>query len=200
MEEALEVLRVILERRKLDTTTASVEGELDAVNMYTIGKVLVIFSEKEKTLVQDIVKYLRFAAENNYKDGIIIVSRSKPSENVLDTMKFHAKNGVQFFTLREIQYNATHKELTGQVLPFAWAHRVYMPHTIMKPEDAKKMMEQQNVLSPEQLPKIDSQDIQARLIGAMPGDIIHVLRHSDTVGQSDVWKLCVSDAHVNVGQ
>ena len=62
------------------------------------------------------------------------------------------------------------------------------------------MMEDQKITKLEQLPKIDSQDIQARRIGAIPGDVIHIKRHSDTVGQADVWRLCVMDAHTNIGQ
>jgi DNA-directed RNA polymerase subunit H (RpoH/RPB5) len=46
------------------------------------------------------------------------------------------------------------------------------------------------------MPWIDSQDIQARLIGAVPGNIVEITRHSDTVGQSVYYRYCVADVNV----
>jgi DNA-directed RNA polymerase subunit H (RpoH/RPB5) len=189
METATKRLQEFLSARKMDTTLTHVPtSDLDSVNLYTIGDVLVIFGQKEKILDRDIVKYLKFAKDNDYTKGIIIVTLSDPSENVLWATKTHAKDRVQFFTMSELQFDiSTHI-------------KYYMPHRIMNQEEVKKMMEDQKITKLEQLPKIDSQDIQVRRIGAIPGDVIHIKRHSDTVGKADEWRLCVMDAHTNTGQ
>ena len=189
METALKTLQSLFAARKMDVTQTHVPtNDLDSVNLYTIGEVLVMFCQKEKILDRDIIKYLKFAKDNNYTKGITIVTLSDPSENVLWATKTHAKDRVQFFTVRELQFDiATHT-------------RYSMLHRILNEEEIKKMMEDQKITKLEQLPKIDSQDIQARRIGAIPGDVIHIKRHSDTVGQADVWRLCVMDAHTNIGQ
>lgn len=186
MEVATKTLQTLLAARKMDTTLTHVPtNDLDSVNLYTIGDVLVVFAQKEKILDKDIGKYLKFAKDNEYTKGVIVVTLSDPSENVLWAMKTHAKDRVQFFTMRELQFDITTHT------------RYYMPHRILNEEEIKKMMEEQKIVKLEQLPKIDSQDIQVRRIGGMPGDVIHIVRHSDTVGQADVWRLCVMDAHTN---
>ena len=187
METALKQLQTILGRRNLDTTLTRVtEAELDDVNIYTIGKRLVIFSQKLKIIASDATKYLKYAADNGYTSGTIIVTLSDPSENVLYVMKTHAKNNVQFFTVEELQVDIT-------------LHTTYyMPHRICTQDEVAKLLEKKKIVNLEQLPKIDSQDIQVRLIGAIPGDVINVTRHSETTGRADMWRLCVTDVSANV--
>jgi DNA-directed RNA polymerase subunit H (RpoH/RPB5) len=128
--------------------------------------------------------YLKYATENKYTNGIVIVSLSKPSENVLNSIKAHAKEGILFFHIRELQMDIT-------------THRMSVPHRILSPDEAKVVLDKNRVLKPEdQLPWIDSQDIQARLIGAVPGDIIEITRHSDTVGKCIYYRYCVADVNV----
>ena len=184
-ETALDTLRLFLSRRGLPTETTRVTTEDDVkANLYTIGKVFVIFNQKQTTSLTDIVYYRKFAAENGYSHGMVVVSRSKPSDNVLLAMKAAAKDHVHFFYLPELQYDITQSR---------WS----MPHRIMKPDEVTNLLKEKNITKPEvQLLSIDSQDIQARIIGAIPGDVIEVIRHSDTAGQSKVWRYCIADANV----
>jgi DNA-directed RNA polymerase subunit H (RpoH/RPB5) len=48
-----------------------------------------------------------------------------------------------------------------------------------------------------ELPRMDSLDIGARLVGARPGDIVYIQRHSDTIGQAYVFRRVVKDANVD---
>ena len=87
-EKALETLRTFLGRRKLDTTTAAIRGELPNVNLYTLGSVLVLFSQKDKGLLdKDIRTFVKFAEDNGHTNGLIIVSMARPSANVLRVIK-----------------------------------------------------------------------------------------------------------------
>ena len=185
-DKALETLRTFLGRRKLDTTTVPLQGELDKVNLYTIGSVLVIFSQKDKMLERDVNTFTAYAEENQFTNGMVVVSSSKPSENLLNIIRATApkKGFVQFFHLRELQMDIT-------------THRMSVPHRILSPEEAKLVLDKNRIVKPEdQLPWIDSQDIQARLIGARPGDIVEITRHSDTVGKCIYYRYCVADVNV----
>ena len=184
-DTALDTLRLFLSRRALPTETARITTEdVEKANLYTIGKVLVIFNQKQTTSLTDIVNYRKFAAENAYTNGLVVVSRSKPSDNVLLAMKAAAKERAHFFYLPELQYDITQSR---------WS----MPHRIMKPDEVTTLLKEKNITKPEvQLLSIDSQDIQARILGAIPGDVIEVIRHSDTAGQSKVWRYCIQDANV----
>jgi hypothetical protein len=184
-EKALETLRLFLSRRGLPTETVRVTTEdIEKVNLYTIGKMLVIFNQKQNTTSLDIGNFRKFAAEHAYTAGVVVVSRAKPSENVLINMKAQAKDRVHFFYLPELQYDITQSR---------WS----MPHRILKPDEVTVLLKEKNIKDPAtQLLSIDSQDIQARILGAIPGDIVEVIRHSDTAGQSKVWRYCVVDANV----
>jgi len=179
-DKALATLRTFLERRKLDTTTVPVRGDLNNVNLYTIGNVLVIFSQKDKGLLAgDIKNFVKFAEDNGHTNGVIIVSMAKPSANVLRVIKSYAKDHVQFFWIWHLQNDWT-------------THRYSMPHRILKEEEKLALIKRFRLTNPaEQIPSIDSQDYQARVIGAVPGDILEIQRHSDVAGPVLYYRYCV---------
>jgi DNA-directed RNA polymerase subunit H (RpoH/RPB5) len=185
-DKALETLRTMLSRRGLDTKTERVvAAELDRANLYTIGKVLVVFSQKDKgVLDKDITTFRKFAEANDFTNGVIVVSLVPPSENVLRSIKTQASEGLQFFHIRQLQFDIT-------------THRMAMPHRVLKEDERNALFKQYNIAKPEdQLPWIDSQDAMAKWIGAVPGDIIEVIRHSDVAGSLPYYRYCVPDVNV----
>ena len=184
-DKALEILRLYLGRRGLDTKTERIVTEdLKRSNAYTVGKVLVIFSQKDKVLDSDISAFVQFARANEFGQGLVIVGMSRPSENVLRVIKSHAKDRVQFFSIRHLQFDIT-------------THRMVVPHRILKDDERKAIFDKYSIMDPEeQLPWIDSQDIQARILGAVPGDILEVKRHSDVAGTLSYYRYCVEDVNV----
>lgn len=185
MENALEILRTMLGRRGLDTKTERIVTEdLERANIYTIGKVLVVFSQKDKIQERDVTTFMTFANANEYTNGVIIVALSPPSENVLKTVKNLAKDRVQLFHIRQLQFDIT-------------THRMAMPHRILKEDERAAMFKQYNVTKPEdQLPWIDSQDTMIKWVGAVPGDIVEVTRHSDVAGRQLYYRYVVPDVNV----
>lgn len=185
-DRALEILQVMLGRRNTNTKLDRVVSEdVDRANLYTIGDVLVIFSQKDRGILdRDITKFIDFANNNGYKNGVIIVSITPLSENVLKVAKSYAKDRIQFFHIRQLQFDIT-------------THRLAVPHRILTDEQKTAVFEKYKISNPEQLPSIDSQDPMAKWIGAIPGDIIEVIRHSDVAGQQYYYRHCVED--VNVG-
>jgi DNA-directed RNA polymerase subunit H (RpoH/RPB5) len=185
-EKALETLRVMIGRRGLDTKTDRlVTDDLDRANLYTIGNVLVIFSQKDNGLMaRDINTFMTFATGNGYTNGVILVALTPPSDNVLKAIKVLAKERVQFFHIRQLQFDIT-------------THRMAMPHRVLKEDERTAMFKRYNVTKPEeQLPWIDSQDTMAKWIGAMPGDILEVTRHSDVAGPQLYYRFVVPDVNV----
>ena len=189
-ETALSTLRIMLERRKLGTTTERITTDnkkMASAKLYTIGDVLVTyFDQKDKVLAGDITNVLAFAEENGHTSGIVIVAMSPPSENVLRVAKSHAKKRVAFFHVWQLQFDIT-------------THRMAMPHRILTEEERTAVFDKYKISDPEnQLPWIDSQDTMIKWIGAIPGDVVEVTRHSDTAGRSLYYRYCVED--VNVAQ
>jgi DNA-directed RNA polymerase subunit H (RpoH/RPB5) len=184
-DKALEILRTMISRRGLDTKTEHiVTDDLERANLYTIGKILVIFSQKDKLLERDIGIFMTFVTANEYTNGVILVALSPPSDNVRKTVRGLSKDRVQFFHIRELQFDIT-------------THRMAMPHRILKEDERIEMFTRYNVMKPEeQLPWIDSQDAMVKCIGAIPGDVIEVLRHSDVAGPQAYYRYCVADVNV----
>jgi len=186
-EKALDTLRIMLGRRGLDTKTDRViTDDIERANLYSIGNVLVIFSQKDNGLtVRDINSFTTFAFQKSgYTNGLIIVAMTPPSENVLKLIKTASKDRVQFFHIRQLQFDIT-------------THRMAMPHRILKEDERTAVFNRYNVTKPEdQLPWIDSQDAMVRWIGALPGDVIEVTRHSDVAGPQLYYRYCVADVNV----
>jgi DNA-directed RNA polymerase subunit H (RpoH/RPB5) len=185
-DKALEILRTMLSRRGLETKTERVVAtEMDRVSMYTIGEILVIFSQKDKgVLDKDITGFKAFAETKGYTNGLIVVSLVSPSENVLRSIKSQAAERLQFFHIRQLQFDIT-------------THRMAMPHRIMKEDERTALFKKYNIVKPEeQLPWIDSQDAMIKWIGAVPGDIVEVTRHSDVAGSLPYYRYCVADVNV----
>jgi len=175
----------MLGRRGEDTKTDRVVTDiLEKVNLYTIGSQLVVFSQKEKMLDSDIAAFLQFARANEFGQGVILVGLSHPSDNVLKVIKRYAKDRVQFFAIRHLQFDIT-------------THRMCVPHRILKEDERKALFDKYTITDPEeQLPWIDSQDIQVRILGGVPGDVIEITRHSDVAGTDVYYRYCVEDVNV----
>jgi DNA-directed RNA polymerase subunit H (RpoH/RPB5) len=171
-EKALDTLRIMLGRRGLDTKTERIiTEEVDRANLYTIGNILVAFSQKENGVTTRDVNALGvYAFQGDRHGGLIIVGMTSPSENVLKMVKSNAKLRMSFFHIRQLQFDIT-------------THRMAMPHRILKEDERTAVFKRYNVTKPEeQLPWIDSQDTMIKWIGAIPGDIVEVTRHSDVAG------------------
>jgi DNA-directed RNA polymerase subunit H (RpoH/RPB5) len=186
-DTALATLRTMIGRRGLDTKTDRVTKTDGIVlaNVYTIGGILVIFSQKDNGLTAtDLTKFTTYAATQGHTTGMILVALSPPSDNVLKAIKALAADRVQAFHIRQLQFDIT-------------THRMAMPHRILKEDERTAMATRYTVTKPaEQLPAIDSQDIMVKWIGAIPGDIIEVTRHSDVAGPQVYYRYCVADVNV----
>jgi DNA-directed RNA polymerase subunit H (RpoH/RPB5) len=65
-------------------------------------------------------------------------------------------------------------------------------HTLFPKDEVPNLKKQLNIQSISNLPFIRfHQDIQARLLGAIPGDIIQIVRPSSSAGTETVYRVCV---------
>jgi len=185
-DRALDTLRKILKNRGLPTETTSIaDPKPDRTNLYKIGDVTVIVSQKDKGLQEkDLRSLAGFAEENGMlKNGLIVVAPAPPSENLAKTIRLliqEADGKFEFFHLNELQFDIT-------------THRMVSPHRILKDDERTEFLKEKKIRTPEEeLPGIDALDIMARWIGARPGDIVRVDRHSDVGGSVPYWRYCLA--------
>jgi DNA-directed RNA polymerase subunit H (RpoH/RPB5) len=173
MEEvALKTLKeILLGRGRPNEEFEIVGGALDETKMYTYDSLLIIFSTKTRVTEREFNNFLEFAHDNNHNSGIIIISPSIPSENVLTVLRNHINEIenplVQIFEIRHLQFDIS-------------KHRKVPKHRIIS--DAEKV----SIL-------IDSQDAMAKWIGCRPGDIVEITGLCDSTGENKRYRFCVAD-------
>jgi DNA-directed RNA polymerase subunit H (RpoH/RPB5) len=194
-DTAIQQLRVILERQgsKIDSIDPIPEqGSLEKVRIFNMGDYIVFFGEKPKIGEKDLMSWVRFATDGQGKTKIVIVTNSKPSQYVETVLRsIITKNKVLYFHIRELQIDIAQ-------------HRMFPPHFLFDDKYKKAnptVVERFNrfkIKNPdEELPRIDCLDIGARLVGATPGDIVYIRRHSDTGGYVDYWRRVVTDVNLD---
>lgn len=74
------------------------------------------------------------------------------------------------------------------------SHHILVPkHELIDPQDIPELKKKLNIQSIANLPFIRyHQDIQARLLGAIPGDIIKITRPSPSSGIETIYRVCVA--------
>jgi DNA-directed RNA polymerase subunit H len=71
-------------------------------------------------------------------------------------------------------------------------HELVPKHILLKGDEAKDVLASFHIKA-YQLPYIKSSDPAARAVGAKPGDIIKVIRKSQTAGESDFYRYVVEE-------
>lgn len=184
---ALQTLGVILGQRGLRTEVSpvSVSNKPDRTNLYQIGDVTIIVSQKDKGLQEKELRSLvAFTnAQEMMKNGVIIVSMAPPSENmtkIVRSLMKEADGKLGFFHLNELQFDIT-------------THRMVSPHIILTKDEVAELLKTRKIRNPEaELPTIDLLDIMARWIGAKHGDIVKIERHSDVAGVTEYYRYCLA--------
>ena len=69
-------------------------------------------------------------------------------------------------------------------------HVLVPKHEVLSPTEAKKVLESYHARA-EQLPYILNSDPMVRLLGAKPGDIVKIIRKSETAGKSVYYRLVI---------
>ena len=65
-------------------------------------------------------------------------------------------------------------------------------HVILASEEVSNIVKKFNITT-NQLPKISVKDPCAKALGAKPGDVIKILRKSETAGTSEFYRLVISE-------
>lgn len=69
-------------------------------------------------------------------------------------------------------------------------HRLVPEHIILKDEEKKELLEKLKI-EPDQLPKILKSDPVVKAINAKEGDIVKIIRRSQTAGTSVYYRIVV---------
>lgn len=198
-EQVLTTLQGMLAKRGVQTERQDVGaltfGEKEAKDLvgFMLGEVMVVYSTKAKGITKP--EFENIVTNFGGKDRwLIVVSRSPPSENLLNLIKTHAKHRVQFFHVKQLMFDIT-------------THRMAVPHRIIKEVEKDELYKRYKITDPmNQLPWIDSQDPMVKWVGGLPqrkegdaprdADILEITRHSDVSGKSLYYRIVVDDVNI----
>jgi DNA-directed RNA polymerase subunit H (RpoH/RPB5) len=184
-ERALTTLAEMLTARGFKADKFDPIGSsIDETKLYTYGGMLIVFSTKSRVTEKDLTTFIEFSKENNYGNGIIVVSMSRPSDTVLTGLRNYISNTevplVQIFELRHLQFNIS-------------KHVKVPKHRLVSQDELPDILKANNVDKPNLFRKIDSQDAMAKWIGARPGNVIEVTGMCETSAENKRYLFCMAD-------
>jgi len=113
----------------------------------------------------------------------VIVILNEPYNDIFD------KTSVQLWQTQRSRLVFFHIK---QVVVHPGRHALVPPHRKLTADEAAEILTRYHVSAKTQLPLIKHHDIQSRVLGLVPGDIVEVLRPSPTSGIIKVYRICAS--------
>lgn len=127
--------------------------------------------------MQQIRKFAKFLLENNYRSGIMVthVALSPAARKTLTSLDAMVK--IECFLEADLLVNITHHEL--------------VPKHVLLSRDEKAALLKRYRLKETQLPRIHSTDPVAKYLGLRRGQVVKIIRNSETAGRYASYRLCV---------
>jgi DNA-directed RNA polymerase subunit H (RpoH/RPB5) len=113
----------------------------------------------------------------------IMVLVNEPWHDIFD------KTSLQMWQQQKARITFFHLK---QVVVHPGRHVLVPPHRKLNVDEAKAEMTRWSVTSKIQFPIIKHSDIQAKLLGLVPGDVVEILRPSPTSGIARVLRICAA--------
>ncbi|KAH7328314.1 RNA polymerase [Stachybotrys elegans] len=141
------------------------------------GTIWVEFLADKQFGVAQIRQFAKHTIENNYKTGIMVthVPLSPAARKALTGVENLAK--IECFLEDDLLVNITHHEL--------------VPRHVLLSRDEKVALLKRYRLKETQLPRILQKDPVARYLGLKRGQVVKIIRVSETAGRYASYRLCV---------
>jgi DNA-directed RNA polymerases I, II, and III subunit RPABC1 len=141
------------------------------------GTIRVVFLSEATFGVNTIKGFIRETIDGNYKSGILIthVPVSSAARKMLISVESYTK--VECFLEEDLLVNITHHDL--------------VPKHVLLSRDEKVALLKRYRLKETQLPRILQRDPVARYLGLKRGQVVKIIRKSETAGRYASYRLCV---------
>ncbi len=122
------------------------------------------------------------ATEIREEDDVIVIL-NEPYHEAFD------KKALQMWQSSKIRLTFFHIK---QVVVHLGRHVLVPPHRKLTVDESKAEMARWHVTTKSQLPLIKHSDIQSRIMGLVPGDLVEILRPSPTAGVARFLRICAA--------
>ncbi|KAI1386307.1 RPB5 subunit of DNA-directed RNA polymerase [Hypoxylon trugodes] len=142
-----------------------------------VGTVWVEFLDEDSLGAEQMRKFGRFCATENHHTGILVSHVAVSSSAKKEIAKFAQWTSIEWFLEEDLLINITHHEL--------------VPRHVILSRDEKVALLKRYRLKETQLPRILQKDPVAKYFGMKRGQVVKIIRTSETAGRYASYRLCV---------
>ncbi|BFZ55114.1 DNA-directed RNA polymerases II 24 kDa polypeptide (RNA polymerase II subunit 5) [Savitreella phatthalungensis] len=167
------------------TYCSSVDGKLDKAKLTFfargressgLGQIYVAFAQDPTVGIKEMRNFVDNLTLNHHKVGILIYERSmSPASNKI-IAALAARFQIDTFQEADLVVNITHHELVPR-------------HIILDREEKQELLLKYK-LKETQLPRIQVADPVARYYGLRRGQVVKIIRKSETAGRYSSYRIC----------
>ncbi|KAL7627594.1 DNA-directed RNA polymerases II 24 kDa polypeptide (RNA polymerase II subunit 5) [Parahypoxylon ruwenzoriense] len=142
-----------------------------------IGTIWVEFLDDDSLGAEQMRKFGRFCAHEHHKTGILVSHVAVSASAKKEIAKFAQWTSIEWFLEEDMLINITHHELVPR-------------HVVLSREEKTALLKRYR-LKETQLPRILQKDPVAKYFGMKRGQVVKIIRKSETAGRYASYRLCV---------
>jgi len=150
-------------------------GMVVAHNEDPTDQMFIFFPEEAKVGLKTIKTYCKRMQEENIQRAIIVVQQSMTPSARQSLAELAPKYILEYFLEQELLINITEHELVPE-------------HNVLSPEQKAELLSRYK-LKDQQLPRIQAGDPVARYFGLKRGQVVKIVRRSETAGRYVAYRL-----------
>lgn len=142
-----------------------------------IGTIWVEFLPDSNVGIKQMRNFAQYLSQNSFHTGILVtnVNITPAALKIIPAVASETK--IECFLEQDLLVNITHHELVPK-------------HVLLSREERAKLLERYR-LKDTQLPRIQLSDPIARYLGLRRGQVVKIIRKSETAGRYASYRLCV---------
>ncbi|KAF8850783.1 RPB5 subunit of DNA-directed RNA polymerase [Acephala macrosclerotiorum] len=142
-----------------------------------IGMIWVEFLAESSVGIKQMRAFAQFLTANNYHTGILVTNTNITPAALKIIPAVASETRIECFTEADLLVNITHHELVPK-------------HVLLSKEERTALLQRYR-LKDTQLPRIQLGDPVARYLGLRRGQVVKIIRKSETAGRYASYRLCV---------
>jgi len=142
-----------------------------------IGTIWVEFLPDTSVGIKQMRNFAQHLSANNFHTGILITNVNITPAALKIIPAVQSETRIECFLEQDLLVNITHHELVPK-------------HVLLSKEEKAKLLERYR-LKDTQLPRIQLGDPVARYLGLRRGQVVKIIRRSETAGRYASYRLCV---------
>ena len=166
-----------LESNNYRATLKGIFYKKDEKNPEAIIRLFFEYIDKVKISAKEIENFILIMKDAKADSGIIIISGQLTSQAKQKLIDINNVLQIECFNMSELMVNITEHS--------------YVPKHILLKEEDKDLLKKRYKIKENQLPKILTTDPVARYLGLRRGDIVKIIRDSETAGKYVTYRVCV---------